>query len=107
MGPGSQENILIRVLPERGRSLYQRPDPVDKSKEPAGENTVQDHGTGNCEDLAADAEYLSLFLIFNSRGGYGVCKSGDRDKSSCAASFRQTGIDSRPGEKYADQDKGQ
>ena len=89
-------------LRKRG-SFYQCSQPVQKSQPPACKYPIEDHRSGDGEDLAADAEDLSLLLVLDSRCRHRVGKSGDRDQCACAAPFGQLRVDTDSGEKHTEQ----
>lgn len=88
-------------------SSDQRPQPVQHPQPPACEDPVQDDRTRDREDLAADAEYLSLLFVFDRRRSDRVGKSGDGNKCPGAAPFRKTRIDPRAGEEHTEKDEKQ
>lgn len=73
--------------------------PVDNSQHPACKDAVEDHRSGDGEDFASDAEYLSFFFILDGRRGYAVGKAGDGDQCAGAAPFGDGGIDIKAGQK--------
>lgn len=81
--------------------------PVDQPQQPAGKNTVQDDGTGDCENFAADSHHLSLFLIFDRGRGDRVGKSGDRNQGARACEFDDTRIKVQACEKNSETDQNQ
>lgn len=83
----------------------QRPKPIHQSQPPACEDAVQDDWTGDGEDLASDAEYLSFLLVFDGRRCDRVGEPGDGHKRPGAAPFREAGIDPCPGQEHAEQDQ--
>lgn len=90
------------------RILYlpdQRPKPIYQSQPPACEDAVQDHRTGDREDLTADAEYLSFLLVFDGRRCDRVGEPCDGYKRPGAAPFRKAGIDPCSGQEHAEQDQ--
>ena len=107
-------NLSIKYVSQSNVSLTHRrgspsecPHPVEQAQRPACDDSVQDDGTGDGEDLAADAEDLSFLFIFNGGRCHGVGEPGDRNEGSGAAPFRQTGIDPCSGEEHADEDQEQ
>ena len=88
-------------------SSDQGPQPVQHPQPPACEDPVQDDRPRDREDLASDAEYLSLLFVFDRRRSDRVGKSGDGNKRPGAAPFRKTRIDAGAGEEDAQEDKEQ
>lgn len=72
------------------------PNPVNKPRDPACKDPVEDHRPRNRENFASDAEDLAFFFIFNGRRGYAVGKAGDRHQRAGAAPFGYGGIDIKP-----------
>ena len=85
--------------------LHQRPDPVQKPQYPACKDPVQDHRSGDGEDLASDPEYLSLLLVLDRRRCHRVGKSCDGNERSGAAPFRKPGINTGSGEENTEKNK--
>ncbi len=85
--------------------MEQGADPVDEAQKPACEDSVQDDGACNGEDLAADTEYLTFFFELNGWGGNGIGESGNGYEGSCAAPFGKGWVDVESGQDDAEQDQ--
>ena len=85
-----------------------RSKPINHTKHPTAKHAIQNNRSGDRKNFAADSEYLSLLLKFNRRGGYGIGKTGDRDKASGTAESADFGIKITSCEDHTekDQDKG-
>ena len=77
---------------------HQRPYPIYNSKRPACHNSIQDHWSGNRENLTTNTKNLPLLLIFNCRCSNRVGKSGNRNKCTGTAPFGKQWINSGTGE---------
>ena len=73
---------------------HQRPYPIYNSKRPTCHNSIQDHRSGNREDLTANTKNLPLLLIFNRRCSNRVGKAGNRNKCTGTAPFGKQWIKS-------------
>ena len=78
---------------------HQRPYPIYNSKRPTCHNSIQDHRSGNREDLTTNTKNLPLLLIFNCRCSNRVGKAGNRNKRTGTAPFGKQWINSGTGEK--------
>ena len=78
---------------------HQRPYPIYNSKRPARHNSIQDHRSGNRENLTANTKNLALLLIFNRRCSNRVGKAGNRNKCTGTAPFGKQWINSGTGKK--------
>ena len=76
---------------------HQRPYPIYNSKRPARHNSIQDHRSGNRENLTANTKNLALLLIFNRRCSNRVGKAGNRNKCTGTAPFSKQWINSGTG----------
>lgn len=93
-------SIFFHVLPlwRYHNLLHNTPQPVDHSYNPAAEYPIQDHRSGNCKNLAANAEDLSLCLEFNCRGYHRIGKSRNRNDTSGSAKLPQLLINIKTGQ---------
>ena len=82
------------------------PNPVEHTKDPAAENSIEDDRSGNLKDSCPDAEYPALFLEFNGRSRHGIGKSGDGYKSSCPGEVRKFLVQVQAGEQDTEENKG-
>lgn len=73
---------------------HQCPYPIYNSKRPARHNSIQDHRSGNRENLTANTKNLALLLIFNRRCSNRVGKAGNRNKCTGTAPFGKQWINS-------------
>lgn len=75
---------ILQSLNCRIAVLHHLHDPQNHAVDGAGEDTVQDDGAGDGEDLRADTEDEPLGFGINGGGDDRVCKAGDRDERARA-----------------------
>lgn len=81
---GSYSQISDTVLSSSRQSI---PYPINHPQHPAGKYPIQNHGASNCKYLASNSKDVTLLFVFDCRRGYGIGKTGNRNKNACAGKF--------------------